>query len=177
LIFVWVKGIVQKNKLMKNKILESDVFNLLAKVFPESDERIACGVLDKDDCAIVPISESESFVFTADAVRGKNFSLAQKGLLNYFDLGYYLVMANLSDIAAMGAIPVSFLDIFRWDKETELPEIEGFLNGMRAALVRYNVPLVGGDTGSYPLEFMAGFAVGRGETDKLLRRKGARLGD
>src|SRR5437762_3018688 len=66
---------------------------------------------DQDDCAVYDFSDNLSLVVGMDFVRGTGFKLFQEGLLDYFDLGYYLVVANLSDIAAMGAKPIGLTTV------------------------------------------------------------------
>src|SRR6266849_8944746 len=76
---------------------------LKPKTFPRTDlpVQLAIGTEDADDCAVYDIYDNLSLVVGTDFVRGTNFKLFQEGYLNYFDLGYYLVAANLSDVAAM----------------------------------------------------------------------------
>jgi thiamine monophosphate kinase len=58
---------------------------------------------DMDDCALMKISDTESLAITSDFVRGSGFTLFGLGLMNYYDAGYYLISANISDLASTGA--------------------------------------------------------------------------
>src|SRR5712691_7591966 len=96
--------------------------NILKSQSPQSQSlplRLIAGVEDADDCAVFDIYGDLSLVVGTDFVRGTNFMLFQEGYLNYFDLGYYLVVANLSDIAAMGAQPVGLTTIIRYPHSLE----------------------------------------------------------
>jgi hypothetical protein len=59
------------------------------------------GADGRDDCAIYGIRGDVDMVIGTDYVRGPKFTMYELGLLSVYDLGYYLVMANLSDIAGM----------------------------------------------------------------------------
>lgn len=90
-----------------------------------------------------------------------------------FDIAWKLVAANLSDLAAKGAEPVGVLV-----GASLGPDMDRFVAGLRAILMRYHVPLLGGDT-IRPLG-PASFgctAVGRATVVPVPRRHGARVGD
>src|SRR5438046_1760784 len=74
---------------------------------------VEVGVESMDDAALIRISETESLVIASDFIRGSGFFLFEMGYLDYFDMGYYLIAANVSDIAAMGARPMAITTIFR----------------------------------------------------------------
>ncbi len=69
---------------------------------------------DADDCAVYNIVGKLSLVVGMDFIRGTKFTLFREGYLNYFDIGYYLVVANLSDVAAMGATPIGLTTVVRY---------------------------------------------------------------
>ena len=52
-----------------------------------------------------------------DYIRGTGFALFQQGFLSYFDIGYFLAIANISDVAAMGSLPVALMTIVRYTQE------------------------------------------------------------
>ena len=69
---------------------------------------------DADDCAVYDLPGNLSLVVGMDFIRGTKFTLFREEYLNYFDIGYYLVVANLSDIAAMGATPIGLTTVVRY---------------------------------------------------------------
>lgn len=91
------------------------------------------------------------------------------------DIAWKLVAVNLSDLAAKGAVPEGVLLNYplsdeAWDR--------AFLDGLRAAMTAFDVPLLGGDTVSLPTgapRVLGLTAIGRGATDPA--RTGARDGD
>ena len=92
------------------------------------------------------------------------------------DVGYRVVAVNLSDIAAMGAVPRWMtLALTLWDKDERW--IEEFAAGLFEAASEHDVALVGGDT-TQGNEVVASIHVtGEVEPGKALLRSGARVGD
>ena len=60
-----------------------------------------------------------------------------------FLAGYYAVLVNVNDIAAMGGRPLGMVDVMSFKEGTIGSEI---LKGMKAGVEKFNVPLVGGHT-------------------------------
>jgi thiamine-monophosphate kinase len=141
-----------------------------------------------DDCAVIPVSETESLVVTTDMlIEGVHFL---RHATSARELGAKSLAVNLSDVAAMGARPVaSFLSI-------ALPEdargggnahsggnahggwAEEFMEGYREMSARHGVALAGGDTTAS----LSGVAInvtviGRAANSRLKFRSGARAGD
>ncbi len=56
-------------------------------------------------CSSVSVEGAQEIVLGSDYVRGPKFRLYELGYLDDHDVGYYLAMANFSDIAAMGGAP------------------------------------------------------------------------
>lgn len=129
-----------------------------------------------DDCAILSQGNGRAWVVTTDMlVEEVHFLRAH---ISPFDLGYKSLAVNLSDVAAMGVAPcASFLSIAL---PADLPSgwMEAFLEGYHALSVRYNVPLLGGDTTSSKDGLSISVtAMGQGNEASLKRRNGACPGD
>jgi thiamine-monophosphate kinase len=130
-----------------------------------------------DDAAIIQLSGKEALVVSSDFVRGPHFYLAELGYLNWFDLGYYLVVANLSDLAAMGALPIALTTIIRYSKEMTDEEFVELLRGVKSAADEYGTSIVGGDIGGYVDAVLAATALGVINPSKALLRNGVNGGD
>ena len=129
-----------------------------------------------DDCAILPQGNGLSWVVTTDMlVEEVHFLRAH---ISPFDLGYKSLAVNLSDVAAMGVAPcASFLSVAL---PADLPSgwMESFLDGYHALSVRYNVPLLGGDTTSSKNAISISVtAMGQGNETRMKRRCDARMRD
>ena len=91
------------------------------------------------------------------------------------DIGWKALAVNLSDLAAMGAMPAwCTLSLSLPDADARF--VEGFLDGFDALARSHGVALVGGDTTRGPLSVCVtvhGFV----EPGQALRRDGAHVGD
>ena len=124
-----------------------------------------------DDCAVIKISESKSFVVTTDtSLLGPHFS---KDYLPY-EIGYKSLATNLSDIAAMGCKP---LYIFMAITIPNLNSswIKSFYRGVKKLTTKHNIALIGGDTNKGPLSIS--IQVMGINKYKILYRSGAKLED
>ncbi|HEX5594056.1 MAG TPA: thiamine-phosphate kinase [Solirubrobacterales bacterium] len=130
-----------------------------------------------DDCAVVDFKGELSLVWGSDYVRGSKFTLFELGLLDYFDVGYYLVVANISDIAAMGAQPIGVLNVVRYPGEMSDEDFATVLNGAREAAAVSGCELLGGDTGGAERLILSASAIGVCERGRALLRSSARPGD
>jgi thiamine-monophosphate kinase len=116
-------------------------------------------------------------VVGSDYVRGPKFALYELGLLSNFDIGYYLVAANVSDIAAMGASPIGVMTVVRYPHDLNDEEFKLILGGIHQAARDFGTHNVGGDIGQAERIILSGTALGLAERGKVLTRSGARPGD
>lgn len=91
----------------------------------------------EDDCAVLEIG-SETLVITHDSMAEGTHWLPGA---DPYDLAWKLVAVNLSDLAAKGADPIGVLLGYSLGQDDTR-----FLEGLRAILDDYGVPLLGGDT-------------------------------
>ena len=91
------------------------------------------------------------------------------------DIGWKALAVNLSDLAAMGALPAwCTLSLSLPDANPDF--VDGFLDGFLALARLHDVALIGGDTTRGPLSVCV-TAHGLVEPGTALRRDGARIGD
>ncbi|WP_342251077.1 thiamine-phosphate kinase [Sphingomonas sp. OTU376] len=122
----------------------------------------------RDDTAILAIG-GETLVLTHDAIaEGVHYRPGT----DPFDVAWKLVATNLSDLAAKGAEPVGLLV-----GAVLVDGAERFVEGLRAILAEYDVPLLGGDTISVSPATFGCTAIGRATFTPVPRRDGARPGD
>ena len=142
-----------------------------------NDSRIKVGVDGADDCAVLKLDAEHDLVVGSDFVRGEGFALFKAGLLTRADIGYYLVGANISDIAAMGALPLGVLTAVRYSSQQTDAEFEEIMTGVCMACAEMGAPLLGGDTGSYVAPVLSAAALGIVDKDRALLRRNAQPGD
>ncbi len=129
-----------------------------------------------DDCAVLPISEHDSLLFTSDMlVEGVHF---MRDTISAFDLGVKSLAVNLSDIASSGGAPVATLLSISLPKGVDSVWSSEFMRGYHSLSQRHNVALVGGDTTSSTEQITINVtAIGRVKNIHIKRRSAARVGD
>lgn len=145
-------------------------FQLIARYFdwPASNAELGVG----DDAALVSVTPGKQLAISADMlVEGRHFFAD----VDPDCLGRKVLAVNLSDMAAMGAVP-------RWfTLALALPQVdtrwlEAFSRGLRAMAEEHGVTLIGGDTTCGPLTISIQI-MGEVEAGAALLRSGGRPGD
>lgn len=149
---------------------ELSLLDILRKRFGKKRSRgVLLGI--GDDAAV--IRPGENVLLTTDMmVEGVHFDLSWT---TPFQLGFKLVSVNISDIYAMGGRPKYVLLNFSARGSDTRDFFDRFFDGIEEALRTYGAVLVGGDISSADRIMLSLTAVGAG--DKVLKRKGARVGD
>jgi thiamine-monophosphate kinase len=125
-----------------------------------------------DDCALLSVPDGYELAVTTDTmVENVHFFAGT----DPEELGHKLLAVNLSDLASMGAKPISVMLALTLPKVDE-PWLSGFAQGFLALAERYSVDLIGGDTTSGPLTLTVQ-AMGLVPKGKALRRSCAKQGD
>ncbi len=125
-----------------------------------------------DDCGLITVPEGYELAITTDTmVKGVHFFAGTDPRL----LGHKLLAVNLSDLAAMGANPVSITLALTLPKVDE-SWLAGFSEGLFNLAKQYSVDLIGGDTTSGALTLTIQ-ALGLVEKGRGLLRSAAKTGD
>ncbi|UOG73488.1 thiamine-phosphate kinase [Hymenobacter tibetensis] len=125
-----------------------------------------------DDAAILtPLAGHDMVISTDMLVEGVHFDLTFCPLKH---LGYKAVAVNVSDMAAMNAIPTQIVVALSIGARFSVEAVEELYEGMRLACEAYDVDLVGGDTtGSRGGLTISITALGQVAAGKAVRRGGA----
>ena len=147
-------------------------FSLIQRYFQSlTAQTVAVGI--GDDCAVSDIPQNKQLVSCVDTlVAGRHFYEHASP----HAIGWKSIAVNLSDLAAMGAVPQSIL------LALSLPEVDEawlaeFSRGMVEGCKRYGVQLIGGDTTQSPTLTISVTALGWVEQGKAILRRGAQVGD
>lgn len=131
-----------------------------------------------DDAAIRRHPDGSSLIVTTDmSVEGVHFS---QSYMTMEEIGYRAMVSNLSDCAAMGAVPDGAVIqlVFPRDGTDVGGAVEALYHGFREACDRWQFPVIGGDLSGGPLWMVGITLLGRVAADKrILRRTGALPGD
>lgn len=134
------------------------------------------GALDlEDDAAVLDPPPGRQLVLAADAmVAGVHFLPDDPP----GTLGRKLLRVNLSDLAAMGAVPLGYLLTTAFPKGMDDAWIGGFVAGLAEDQQRFGLSILGGDTVSTPGPIALSLTIlGTVAPGAALRRRGARPGD
>ncbi len=129
-----------------------------------------------DDCSSIVVPPNCELLTSTDLLlEGVHFCLDWTDLRS---LGIKSVAVNISDLAAMGARPVSLHLAVGLPANFSDEQVEQYLNGIFAGLDRYKVSLTGGDTCRSGGPLVISVTVqGVCHKDRLIKRDGAVAGD
>ena len=126
-----------------------------------------------DDTAAWAASDATELFTTDTVVEGVHFT---RETTPWPDLGWKSLASNISDIAAMGGLPLYALITLGLPPETEVADIEALYQGMLQIGEQYGVAIIGGDMVRSPVAFITVALTGvRGGAPML--RTNARVGD
>lgn len=128
-----------------------------------------------DDAAIINPRNQRVVVTTDVLAEGVHFNL---GYVPLKHLGYKAVVINLSDIAAMNAVPTQILVSLAISNRFPVEALEEIYAGIALACKRYKVDLVGGDTTSSNSGLVMSItAIGLENSENIVKRDGAKSND
>lgn len=128
-----------------------------------------------DDAAVINPGNQRVVVTTDVLAEGVHFNL---GYVPLKHLGYKAVVVNLSDIAAMNAVPTQILVSLAISNRFPVEALEEIYAGIALACKRYKVDLIGGDTTSSNSGLVMSItAIGLENSENIVKRNGARPND
>ena len=93
-------------------------------------------------------------------------------------IGHRTLLRGLSDIAAMGGVPLAAFLSLGVPRNLPQPWVDGFLTGLVRLATRFGVSLAGGDTSESSEKILADIVVvGSVPRGRAVLRSGARVGD
>ena len=162
-----------------HEIGEFGLIDRLAAILPQTGKGVVLAV--GDDCAVLDMGspsdpERGYWVWTTDAAIENRHYLPW--LATPEQIGYKIMIANLSDVASMGAIPRFATVSLSAPADGSVEWTEGLYRGLAAAAAASGAVIVGGNTTRSPLGFSVDIGLlGEVERDRLMLRSGARPGD
>lgn len=128
-----------------------------------------------DDAAVITPPPGRDLAVTTDTmVAGVHFIGDEAPGL----IAAKLLRVNLSDLAAMGAVPLAYMLNMALPGDIDDDWLAAFAEGLAADQSAFDIALAGGDSVSTPGPLtLTATAIGSAETGRVLRRSGARDGD
>lgn len=128
-----------------------------------------------DDAAVLDYGEKLVVVTSDMLMEGIHFNLMYTPMKH---LGYKAVVANLSDLYAMNAVPKQIIVSIAFSSKLKLIQIENLYKGIELACKNYKVDLAGGDTSTSLTGITISItALGEGEKGSVVYRSGAKKND
>ncbi|HLU89157.1 MAG TPA: thiamine-phosphate kinase [Cyclobacteriaceae bacterium] len=128
-----------------------------------------------DDAAVLDGGDMVRVVTTDLLLEGVHFDLSYMPLQH---LGFKAVAVNISDIAAMNAIPKHITVSIALSNRFSVEAVEELYKGIYAAAEHYNIDLVGGDTTASRTGLVISVtAMGQVEKGREVYRSGAKIND
>jgi len=128
-----------------------------------------------DDAAVLRAPAGEDWVVSTDAfVEGVHFRWSTQSARC---VGRRALVANLSDLAAMGARPLGFVLALAAPPSLEIRSFDGLLAGLLAVAEAHGCPLIGGNLSRARQTSLTITAQGSVKRGRALMRDAARPGD
>jgi len=150
---------------------EGGLIRRIRERFPNSTVPLGIG----DDAAVLDMPAGHSLVYCSDLVAENSHFI--RGVHPPDSVGYKAVAVNVSDVGAMGGVPMYFTVSIAAPGDLELEWIDGFYSGIEKACGDFGVILAGGDTSSAASIFVDVSMVGRVPAGSAVLRSGAKVGD
>jgi thiamine-monophosphate kinase len=158
----------------RHRIQEFALIRALARRFARSTPELVRGI--GDDAAVIAEPVPRWWHVTTDLfAEGVHFDLRTASPES---VGYRAAVANLSDIAAMGAVPRYLLISLAVPSRFKPPQVFNLYKGLMKACRVHDVSLIGGDTSASRAGlFVSVTLLGTSALGRALLRRGARVGD
>jgi thiamine-monophosphate kinase len=150
---------------------EGGLIQRIRERFRTSKIRLGIG----DDAAILDVPAGHSLVYCSDLVAENTHFI--RGMHPADSVGYKAVAVNVSDVGAMGGVPMYFLISLAAPGDLEVEWVDDFYSGIEKACRDFDVVLAGGDTSAAAAIFVDVAMVGRIPAGTGVTRAGARVGD
>ena len=149
---------------------------VLARILPRLESGAASLLGPGDDAALVAAPDGRFIVTTDMMIHGPDFRLSWS---TPFELGWKAAATNLTDVAAMGAVPTALVVAIAAPPELDVGVLEGIADGLREAVATLapGAGVVGGDLSASSVLTIAVTAFGDLEGRAPVLRSGARPGD
>jgi thiamine-monophosphate kinase len=154
-----------------NEIFENKIINNLISGFERSPDQL--NKSHESDAEIIQSGEMK-LAITTDSISEE----ISTGLYDdLYLIGWMIVTANISDLAAVCAKPIGILISEIIPKDFSEEKIRQLQKGISEACKEYNTFVLGGDTNEGDKLVLTGTAIGIINSEKILSRVGCKPGD
>ncbi len=155
------------------KVKDIGEFGLIDRITRKSrDKSVLVGI--GDDAAVVEIKKGLQVLTTDCLVEGDHF---RKDWFSAKQIGMKAIEINISDIAAMGAIPKYVLVSLALPKDLDVKFVEEMYQGMWDSCDKYKIDIIGGNMTRSNQIVISITMIGEADKKNLTLRSGAKPGD
>jgi len=148
---------------------ERKAIRLISNILSKGDEAVGIG----DDCAALEFGE-EYLLISTDMISKKTHV---PEIMTPWQIGWFVVAINLSDIAAKGGKPLGLVLSLGLPGDTSDSFLEELTRGANVCATTYGTSIIGGDTKENPSVTICGTVFGTVKKDEFMSRKGTKPGD
>ena len=148
---------------------ERKAIQLISNILSRGDEAVGIG----DDCAAFQF-KNDFLLVSTDMITEKTHI---PEIMTPWQMGWFIVAINLSDIAAKGGKPFGFVLSLGLPRDTTDSFLKEMMNGVESCVNKYGLSIVGGDTKENPNITLCGTVFGIVKKDEFMARKGCKPGD
>ena len=153
-------------------LIENKYFTRIRSSFAPADFQL--NQLLESDAELIRISDDQVLAITTDQIVEE----IEAGVYtDPYQMGWMSVTVNLSDLGAVGALPLVFLSNLQIPKDLLNEFLESITSGIDDACREYDCPVAGGDTNFSKNLQVGGTGIGVIGDHKYIMRKGNRSGD
>ena len=152
-----------------SKLSPAILDRVLSQLPKQNNENVLVGFETADDAGIYRLSGTQALVQTVDFFTPM--------VDDPYTFGQIAATNALSDVYAMGGIPISSLAILAYPEDGDLDTLAAIMSGGLSKMIEANCAVIGGHSVKDP-EMKFGYAVtGLVHPDRVLKNRGARVGD
>lgn len=123
----------------------------------------------EDDCAVIGLN-GDYILVTTDMITEKTH-IPEKA--EPWQVGWYLIAINLSDLASKGGTPLGLLTAIGMPGDLDESYLKELIKGMRDCAGAFDTKIIGGDTKSHEHLTITGTAIGIVSKEHFMPRRGA----
>jgi thiamine-monophosphate kinase len=160
----------------RTEISEIGEFGLIDHIHKQIKIKNSCTLKGiGDDAAVISAGDHVKVITTDLLLEGVHFDLSYAPLTH---VGFKAVAVNISDVAAMNAIPKQITVSIALSNRFSVEAVDAIYAGINAAAEHYGVDVVGGDTTASRSGLILSItAIGEAQKEEVVYRSGAKEHD
>ncbi|WP_331280824.1 thiamine-phosphate kinase [Halobacillus karajensis] len=166
--------VVLPEAAIRERDIHMDEFSFIRSIQPEYYQQSSLIKGIDDDAAVFRPTDRDIVTAVDTMVEGVHFS---RETMEPAHIGYRVLAANLSDLAAMGSTPLFYMVSITIPPNWQQEELEVLYDGMNQLASRYKMDLIGGDTVSGRELSLTVTVIGSVPKEKARYRSVAKPGD